>query len=150
MIGTTILQVFGSRMNSVAEVVVAIPTADRPSVLTGTVNSLLSQSHVPARIIIVANARSDVEESIRQNPQVTVLLDAGSLTHKRNTALRHATCKYVFFADDDIELHPAYISEAVLLLEDFPGVIGLSGKLLRDGGVSREKAKELIGTADER
>jgi GT2 family glycosyltransferase len=136
-------------MNPVPEVGVVIPTAGRPSILTGTVNSLLSQSHVPARIIIVVDTPSDVEESIRQNPKVTVLLNAGSSAHKRNTALRHATCKYVFFADDDIELHTAYISEAVLLLEDFPAVIGLSGKLLRDGGVSRERAKELIRTADE-
>jgi GT2 family glycosyltransferase len=86
---------------------------------------------------------------IRDQPKVSLLLDCSSSAHKRNLAVPYVEGRYVFFVDDDIELHPAYISEAVLFLEDFPGVIGLSGKLPRDGDVSRQKAKELIRTVHE-
>jgi glycosyltransferase involved in cell wall biosynthesis len=86
----------------------------------------------------------DVERSIQENPNVTLLLDAGSLTHKRNLALSHVQGKYVFFLDDDIELHPAYLSEATALLDDFPAIVGFSGMLLRDGNITRAEAKELI------
>jgi glycosyltransferase involved in cell wall biosynthesis len=135
--------------HALPEVTVMIPTAKRPSVLTDTVNSVLSQSAPPRKVIIIANEPGDVETCVRDNPKVTLLFDRGSLTHKRNLALPYVEGKYVFFADDDIELHHAYLSEAVLLLEDFPGIVGLSGKVLKDGDVSRAKAKELIRTARE-
>ena len=71
-------------------------------------------------------------------------LTLGSSAHKRNLALSHVKGKYVFFLDDDVELHPAYLSEATALLNDFPAIVGFSGKLLKDGNVTRAEAKELI------
>jgi GT2 family glycosyltransferase len=103
----------------------------------------------PGKIVVVASESGDIEECIRDNPKVTLLFDRGSLTHKRNLALPYVEEKYVFFADDDIEFHHAYLSEAVLLLEDFPGIVGLSGKVLKDGRVTREEAKDLIRTTPE-
>ena len=132
-----------------SEVSVIIATSKRPAVLTDTVNSLLAQSAPLRKIIVIANEAADVETCIRDNPKVTLLFDRGSLTHKRNLALPYVEGKYVFFADDDIELHRAYLSEAVQLLEDFPGIVGLSGKVLKDGRVTREEAKELIRTTPE-
>ena len=75
---------------------------------------------------------------------MTLLFDAGSSAHKRNLALSHLKGKYVFFLDDDVELHPAYLSEATALLDDFPAIVGFSGKLLKDGNITRAEAKELI------
>ena len=75
---------------------------------------------------------------------MTLLFDAGSSAHKRNLAVSHVKGKYVLFLDDDIELHPAYLSEATALLDDFPAIVGFSGKLLKDGNVTRAEAKELI------
>jgi glycosyltransferase involved in cell wall biosynthesis len=135
--------------NVPSEVSVIIATSKRPGVLTDTVNSLLSQTLPARKIIVIANEAADVETCIRDNPKVTVLFDGGSLTHKRNLSLPYVEGKYVFFVDDDIELHPSYISEAVLLLEDFPGIVGLSGKVLKDGRVTREEAKDLIRTTPE-
>ena len=131
------------------DVTVIIPTSQRPSVLTATIESLLSQSMLPGKIVVVASESGDIEECVRDNPKVTLLFDRGSLAHKRNLALPYVEGKYVFFADDDIELHHAYLSEAVQLLEDFPGIVGLSGKVLKDGRVTREEAKELIRTTPE-
>ena len=122
-----ILDSLPTGQNAPSEVTVIIPTSKRPSVLTDTVNSLLSQSAPPRKVIIIANEAADVETCIRDQPKVSLLLDCGSSAHKRNLALPFVEGRYVFFVDDDIELHPAYISEAVLFLEDFPGVIGLSG-----------------------
>ena len=75
---------------------------------------------------------------------MTLLFDAGSSAHKRNLAVSHVKGKYVLFLDDDIELHPAYLSEATALLDDFPAIVGFSGKLLKDGNITRAEAKELI------
>jgi GT2 family glycosyltransferase len=86
----------------------------------------------------------DVERWIQENSSITLLFDAGSSAHKRNLALSHVKGKYVFFLDDDIELHAAYLSEATALLDDFPAIVGFSGKLLKDGSITRAEAKELI------
>jgi GT2 family glycosyltransferase len=127
-----------------SDVTAIIPTANRPNELTDTIHSLLGQSAPPRNIIAVASEPTDVERCIQQNPKVTLLFDGGSLTHKRNLALSHVEGGYVFFVDDDIELHPAYLSEATALLDDFPAIIGFSGKLLKDGNVTRAEARELI------
>jgi GT2 family glycosyltransferase len=127
-----------------SEVTAIIPTASRPTELTDTIQSLLAQSTPPQSIIIIASEGADVAQCIQENPKITLLFDAGSSAHKRNLALSHVTGKYVFFLDDDIELHPAYLSEATALLDDFPAIVGFSGKLLKDGNVSRAEARELI------
>jgi GT2 family glycosyltransferase len=127
-----------------SDVTAVIPTANRPTELTDTIHSLLAQSTPPRNIITVATVGADVERCIQENPKITLLFDAGSLTHKRNLALSKVKEKYVFFLDDDVELHPAYLSEATALLDDFPAIVGFSGKLLKDGNVTRAEAKELI------
>ena len=112
--------------------------------MTDTINSLLSQSTPARKIIAIADERADVENCIQENPKITLLFDSGSSARKRNLALPLAEGKYVFFADDDIELHPSYLSEATALLDDFPAIVGFSGKLLKDGDINREEARELI------
>jgi GT2 family glycosyltransferase len=129
-----------------SDVTAVIPTANRSLELTDTILSLLAQSKPPRSIIAVASVAADVERCIQENPKIMLLFDAGSLTHKRNLALSQVEGKYVFFLDDDIELHPAYLSEATALLDDFPAIVGLSGKLLKDGNVTRAEAKGLIHT----
>jgi GT2 family glycosyltransferase len=127
-----------------SDVTAVIPTANRPRELTDTIHSLLAQSKPPRSIIAVPSVAADVERCIQENPKITLLFDAGSSSHKRNLALSQVDGKYVFFLDDDIELHPAYLSEATALLDDFPAIVGFSGKLLKDGNVTRADAKELI------
>jgi GT2 family glycosyltransferase len=127
-----------------SDVTAIIPTANRPTELTDTIHSLLAQSTLPQSVIVVASESADVERCIQESPRVTLLFDAGSSAHKRNLALPHVKGKYVFFLDDDVELHPAYLSEATALLDDFPAIVGFSGKLLKDGNVTRAEAKELI------
>ena len=119
-----------------SDVTAVIPTANRPTELTDTIHSLSAQSTPSRNIIVVASEGADVERSIQENPNVTLLFDAGSLTHKRNLALSHVQGNYVFFLDDDIELPPTYLSEATALLDNFPAIVGFSGKLLRDGNVN--------------
>ena len=92
-----------------SDVTAIVPTANRPTELTDTINSLLAQSTPPQSIIIIASESRDVEQCIQENSKMTLLFDAGSSAHKRNLALSHLKGKYVFFLDDDVELHPAYL-----------------------------------------
>ena len=75
---------------------------------------------------------------------MTVLFNSGSSAQKRNVAIAHVEGKYVLFADDDIEFHSAYLAEATALLDDFPAIVAFSGKLLKDGDINREEARELL------
>jgi GT2 family glycosyltransferase len=127
-----------------SDVTAIIPTANRPTELTDTIHSLLAQSTPPQNIIAVASEAADVERCIQENPKITLLFDLGSSAHKRNLALSHVKGKHVFFLDDDVELDSAYLSEATALLNDFPAIVGFSGKLLKDGNITRAEAKELI------
>ena len=127
-----------------SDVSAIIPTSRRPSVLTDTILSLLSQSAPPRRIVVIASEPDDVETCIKENSKVTVLLNPGSAAQKRNVALRYADGKYVLFADDDVEFHPAYLAEAIALMDEFPAIVAFSGKLLKNGDISREEARELI------
>ena len=72
---------------------------------------------------------------------MTVLLNPGSAAQKRNVALRYADGTYVLFADDDVEFHPAYLAEAAALMDEFPAIVAFSGKLLKNGDISREEAR---------
>jgi GT2 family glycosyltransferase len=134
-----------SPAHQTSDVTVIIPTSKRPAELTDTINSLLSQSTPPRQILAIANELADVENCIRENPKITLLFDTGSSARKRNLALLRAEGKYVLFADDDIEFHHAYLAEATALLDDFPAIVAFSGKLLKDGDINREGARELIG-----
>jgi glycosyltransferase involved in cell wall biosynthesis len=127
-----------------SDITAIVPTANRPTELTDTIHSLFAQSTPPRRIIVIASESADAERCIQENSKITLLFDAGSSAHKRNLALSHVKGKYVFFLDDDIELHPTYLAEATALLDDFPAIVGFSGKLLKDGNVTRAEAKELI------
>jgi len=138
-----------SSLQPTSDVTVIIPTSQRPLELTATISSVLSQSAPPRQIIAIANEVSDVESCIQEHPKITLLFDTGSSARKRNLAVPYAEGKYIFFADDDIELHRAYLAEATALLDDFPAIVAFSGKLLKDGDVSREAARELIRTWQE-
>ena len=94
-------------MMAPSDVTVIVPTAKRPRELTDTIQSFLAQSTPPRKIIAVANGREDVERCIQEDRRITVLLHGGSSAGKRNATLSHVEGRYVFFVDDDVELHPA-------------------------------------------
>ena len=48
--------------------------------------------------------------------------------------------------DTSLSRQLEHLAEATALLDDFPAIVAFSGKLLKDGDVSREAARELIRT----
>jgi GT2 family glycosyltransferase len=53
---------------------------------------------------------------------------------------------YVGFFDDDFELKADYLEQAVAFLNANVSVVGISGRILKDGGITREEAKNLIAS----
>jgi GT2 family glycosyltransferase len=53
---------------------------------------------------------------------------------------------YVGFFDDDFELKADYLEQAVAFMNANVSVVGISGRILVDGGISRNQAKKLIAS----
>ena len=77
---------------------------------------------------------------------MTVIVGSPGGSVQRNTAIRQVPLdvEYIAFFDDDVELHPSYLENAVSFLEDDPDVVAISGVLLADGNISREAARALL------
>src|SRR5262249_1057564 len=65
---------------------------------------------------------------------------------QRNTAIRQVSVNvpYIAFFDDDMEIHPTYLENAVSFLEKNSDVVAISGVMLADGNISREAARALL------
>jgi GT2 family glycosyltransferase len=53
---------------------------------------------------------------------------------------------YIAFFDDDFEMREDYLQKAVEFFDEVPAVAGFSGMVIRDGGVTREEAKQIIAS----
>jgi GT2 family glycosyltransferase len=51
---------------------------------------------------------------------------------------------YVGCFDDDFELKADYLEQAVAFMNANVSIVGISGRILKDGGITRGEAKELI------
>jgi glycosyltransferase involved in cell wall biosynthesis len=124
---------------------VVIVSKGRPDILSDTIDSVLRQTLTPRQIIIVVPTAEDLPKKTWGDAVQTMVGPFG-ITVQRNKALEviPATTDYVAFFDDDIELKSDYLEQAALFLEICPTAIALSGRLLADGGVSRQKAGELV------
>lgn len=100
-------------------VTVVIPTFRRPEILPRAIKSVLSQTLVPAQVIVVDDGSGDhTSEVARTFPGVTLLQqeNAGPPS-ARNLGLRHATGKYVVSLDHDDEWDETFLQSAVAALE---------------------------------
>ena len=77
---------------------------------------------------------------------ITVLVGPPGGSAQRNTAIHQVPLdvRYTAFFDDDVEVHPSYLENAITFLEKNPDVVAISGILLADGNISREKARALL------
>jgi GT2 family glycosyltransferase len=124
---------------------VAIISKGRPDVLHDTIESIFRQTQPPQQIIVVVPTTEDLPKKT-WGDTVQVIIGPLGTSVQRNKALEviPPTIDYVAFFDDDIELKADYLEQAALFLEICPNVVALSGRLLADGRVSREKARELV------
>jgi glycosyltransferase involved in cell wall biosynthesis len=125
---------------------IVIASKGRPTVLAETVRSLGNQTVQVERVYLAVTEDADVDPSCVNRPEVTILKCPAGLTRQRNTAIEAVAdqFEYVVFLDDDMHLHPAYISEACRFLDQQPTVVAFSGLLLRNGDISRHEADRVV------
>ena len=128
-----------------ASISVVIASKGRPDCVRETIECLRRQTLKPREILVVVPSAEDVPENQWGN-EVRYLVGPLGLTTQRNRGIETVSpvAKYVGCFDDDFELKDDYLEQAVTFLEGNIQVVGMSGRILKDGGVSRDEAKKLI------
>lgn len=131
----------GARRPVCALLTLVIPTKNRPDDLEATIESVLSQTALPLKVIVV-----DQSDSGESQSRVSTLFgrQAGSgasvpsllyirdptipgLTAARNRALKEVAEQIVLFLDDDVLLEPRFIEEILAVYEEHPEACGVGG-----------------------
>ncbi|HXQ33645.1 MAG TPA: glycosyltransferase family 2 protein, partial [Anaerolineales bacterium] len=124
---------------------VVIASKGRPDCVRETIECLRRQTLKPREIVVVVPSAEDLPENQWGN-EVRYLVGPLGLTTQRNRGIETVSpaAKYVGCFDDDFELKDDYLEQAVAFLDGNIQVVGMSGRILKDGGVSRDEAKKLI------
>jgi GT2 family glycosyltransferase len=129
---------------------VAIASVDRSRILHETVAGLLEQSVRADEILLCIASPEDCLPETAQLPTVRVIVGPRGLTLQRNRVLDaiDEAGGIVVFLDDDVELDPRYLENALRFMESNPNVAAFSGFAIADGfeagEIARERAKRLI------
>jgi GT2 family glycosyltransferase len=124
---------------------VVIASKGRPDFVKETIESLQGQTLKPKEIIVVVPSTEDLP-TIKWGDDAQYIVGPLGLTSQRNEGIRAIpnTVPYVGFFDDDFELKSDYLEQAVAFMNANASIIGISGRLLAGGGISRQEAKKLI------
>ncbi len=127
---------------------VVICSANRPDVLSETIDSLLrGQSRPPREVIVSVFDQEHVPETIRAHSSVRVVLSSRqALSVQRNAAARSVRTPYTLFLDDDVEIAPNFIESMEGLLQEAEDAVAATGFVVVDGaqgdtGLDRELAR---------
>ena len=125
---------------------VVIASKGRPDFVRETVECLGRQTLKPKEIIIVVPSREDLPKN-QWGDEVQYIIGPLGLTSQRNRGITAipTTVPYVGFFDDDFELKEDYLEQAVAFMNANVSIVGISGRLLAGGGISRPEARTLIG-----
>jgi GT2 family glycosyltransferase len=128
-----------------AQTAIIIATKNRAKILTETLRSLERQVRRGDLLYISVSCPEDGPD-LEFAERVIVLVGPPGGSVQRNTAIRQVPLEveYIAFFDDDVELHPSYLEQAVNFLERNPDVVALSGLMIADGNISREAACALL------
>ena len=124
---------------------VVIASKGRPDFVGGTIESLQRQTLKPKQIIIVVPSIEDMPAK-QWGDDVQYIFGPHGSSSQRNKGIEAIpiTVPYVACFDDDFELKADYLEQAVAFMNVNVSVMGISGRLLASGGISREEAKKLI------
>lgn len=111
---------------------VVICTRDRTQQLSKCLTSLQNLIQTPEEIIVVDNAPSSdaTRQLVRQMPGVKYILEPQpGLDVARNAGIAHSSSEIVAFTDDDVKIHPQWLSR---LRQNFqePTVMAVTGLIL--------------------
>ena len=126
---------------------VVIASKGRPDFVRETIESLQRQTLKPREIIIVVPSIEDLPAK-EWGDDVQYIVGPLGLTSQRNKGIRAIpiTVPYVGCFDDDFELKPDYLEQAVAFMNANVSVMGISGRLLASGYINREEARKLIAS----
>jgi GT2 family glycosyltransferase len=126
---------------------VVIASKGRPEFVSETIENLERQTLKPREIIIVVPSKEDLPTK-RWGDDVRYIVGPLGLTVQRNKGIEaiSGTATYIGFFDDDFELKSDYLEQAVAFMNANVSVVGISGRILVDGGISRDEAKKLIAS----
>jgi GT2 family glycosyltransferase len=124
---------------------IIIATKKRVRILADTLESINRQSCRAAWVYVSVSSLEDAPRAESVEGVIVVVGSPGG-SAQRNTAIRKVPLdvKYIAFFDDDMELHPSYLEQAVGFLEKNPDVVAISGTMLADGNISRGAARALL------
>ncbi len=111
---------------------VIICTRDRPEQLEKCLQSLQTLSPQPAEIIVVDNAPSTeaTQQIVSQIPGIRYILEPRpGLSFARNTGITHSTGQIIAFTDDDVIVHPNWITRIQQSFQN-PKVMAVTGLVL--------------------
>jgi GT2 family glycosyltransferase len=111
---------------------VVICTRDRPEQLKQCLRSLQNLSHPPHEIIVVDNApKTDAtRQLVAQMPNIQYVLEPQpGLSVARNTGIHHSTGDLIAFTDDDVIVHPDWITRLQQSFQDSK-VMAVTGLVL--------------------
>ncbi|MHB0960558.1 MAG: glycosyltransferase family 2 protein [Pirellulaceae bacterium] len=120
------------RTSSRLSISVVICTRDRPESLHDCLESLLRCCRLPDEIVVVDNCPSSdtTRTLVACYPQVHYVLEAQpGLDVARNTGIRHSRGQIVAFADDDVTVHPDWITRLAECFSE-SHVIAVTGLVL--------------------
>jgi glucosyl-dolichyl phosphate glucuronosyltransferase len=112
-----------------ATAVVATYSSQRWPFLEATIESLLSSSNSPRRIVISVDQNEELYDRITKEwPQLTATLNTGSAgaSGTRNAGAKCAETPFIAFVDDDISVHEGWLTRLLAPFTD-PAVVGTGG-----------------------
>jgi GT2 family glycosyltransferase len=121
---------------------VVIASKGRPQILGATLESLRRLRGSP-EVVVVVPAEADLCD-LSAHPQIQTVVGPDGSTFQRNAgiaALNLGELDAVVFFDDDVEVHPDYLTRLAGLLDARPDIVAGSVRALRDGGLTREEAR---------
>ena len=111
---------------------VVICTRDRPEQLAQCLRSLQDLSRSPHQILVVDNAPTSdaTRQLVAQMPDIQYVLEPQpGLSVARNTGIRHITGDIIAFTDDDVSVHPDWITRLQQSFQDSK-VMAVTGLVL--------------------
>lgn len=113
---------------------VVIPTRNRPSALVAALESVLAQSRLPSRILVVDQSAHPVKERLQQIAgehgapltYLHVYPDSGLVRAKRK-AVESSQEELVCFLEDDVVLDEGFLERIVRTFAEKPEVLGVGG-----------------------
>ncbi|MDA3887349.1 MAG: glycosyltransferase, partial [Allgaiera sp.] len=116
--------------------VLAIPTAGRPALLSEVLHDIARQTRLPDFVVVSVSGAEDVDERALEDLPFPCMVVTGQkgASVQRNRAIELLGPEDVLLLlDDDFLMAPDYVAQTVQLFQDHPEVAVATGRVLADG-----------------